>query len=316
MGIESTAAKLVRTFRARPTIRAGSLITTVFGDSIAPRGGTLWLGSLIELMADFGISERLVRTSVYRLAADGWLESEQQGRRSYYRLTASGRARFRAATHRIYGLHKRDWDGRWCLLLLSALDADERDQLRRECGWLGFGQLSTNVLAHPSPDPDDLAATLDRLGIRDSVVIMEGETVDSVQAMAQLARDAWALDSLDAQYARFVKTFRPALDAMLGGDAPAPKTAFMIRTLLIQEYRKVLLRDPLMPAELLPGNWHGDAAHALCRDLYRRLHAAADSYLSATVETRDGALPAADGDYYQRFGGLERAAGQPRAAAS
>lgn len=316
MGIESTAKKLISAFRSRPTIRAGSMITTVFGDSIAPRGGTLWLGSLIELMADFGISERLVRTSVYRLVADGWLESEQQGRRSYYHLTASGRDRFRAATHRIYGPHGSDWDGRWCLLLLPALEARERDQLRRECGWLGFGQLSTNVLAHPSPDADDLAATLDRSGLRDSVVIMEGETIDSVKAMAELAQDAWALDSLDEQYARFVRTFRPALDAMIGGDAPAPKTAFLIRTLLIQEYRKVLLRDPLMPTELLPDDWHGDAAHALCRDLYRRLHAAADSYLTRTVETRDGALPPAGGEYYRRFGGLERPAGEPRAAAS
>lgn len=316
MGIESVGATLVRAFRSRPTIRAGSLITTVFGDSIAPRGGTLWLGSLIDLLADFGISERLVRTSVYRLAADDWLESEQQGRRSYYRLTASGRDRFRAATHRIYGSHRGDWDGRWCLLLLSALDADERDQLRRECGWLGFGQLSTNVLAHPSPDPDDLAATLDRLGLRKRVVIMEGETIDSSEAMAQLAGDAWALDALDERYERFVKTFRPALDSLLDGDAPAPKTAFLVRTLLIQEYRKVLLRDPLMPAELLPGDWHGEAAHALCRELYRRLHAAADHYLTATVETRDGALPPANDEYYERFGGLDQPAAAVRAAAS
>lgn len=316
MGIESTAGELVTAFRSRPTVRAGSLITTVFGDSIAPRGGTLWLGSLIELMADFGISERLVRTSVYRLAADGWLESQQQGRRSYYRLTASGRERFRAATHRIYGPRKSDWDGRWCLVLLPALDAGERDSLRRECGWLGFGQLSTNVLAHPSPDADDLAATLDRLGVRDQVVIMEGETIDSMQAMGQLARDAWALDELDEQYARFVKTFQPALETLRDGDTPAPKTAFLIRTLLLQEYRKVLLRDPLMPDELLPGDWHGDAAHALCRDLYRRLHAAADEYLTATVETRDGGLPPANDDYYQRFGGLEPVPRQSQAAAS
>lgn len=316
MGIESMAAARLRAFRSRPTIRAGSLITTVFGDSIAPRGGSLWLGSLIELMADFGISERLVRTSVYRLAADDWLEAEQQGRRAYYRLTASGRVRFRAATHRIYGLHRSDWDGRWCLLLLPALDAAERDRLRRECGWLGFGQLSTNVLAHPSPDPDDLAAALDRLGVRDQVIIMEGETIDSLQAMGRLARDAWALDALDTRYARFAKTFGPVLDAMLDGDTPAPKTAFLVRTLLIQEYRKVLLRDPLMPAELLPAGWHGNAAHALCRDLYRRLHASADQYLTATVETRDGALPQPNDEYYERFGGLEASSSTMKAGAS
>ena len=80
MTIDNECESLLDEFRSRPTIRAGSLITTVFGDSIAPRGGSLWLGSLIGLMAGFGISERLVRTSVYRLANDGWFESEQCGR--------------------------------------------------------------------------------------------------------------------------------------------------------------------------------------------------------------------------------------------
>ena len=82
MTTESVCQGLVDEFRSRPTLRAGSLITTVFGDSIAPRGGTVWLGSLISAMAEFGIKERLVRTSVFRLAKDGWLEYNQFGRRS------------------------------------------------------------------------------------------------------------------------------------------------------------------------------------------------------------------------------------------
>ena len=56
MTIESASKSLVDEFRSRKTLRAGSLITTVFGDAIAPRGGTVWLGSLIRVMADFGIN--------------------------------------------------------------------------------------------------------------------------------------------------------------------------------------------------------------------------------------------------------------------
>ncbi len=111
MTLEAACNLIVEEFRSRPTLRAGSLITTVFGDSIAPRGGTVWLGSLIRAMADFGISERLVRTSVFRLVQDGWLQSSQVGRRSFYSLTEEGRDRFRAATHRIYGEGITDWDG-------------------------------------------------------------------------------------------------------------------------------------------------------------------------------------------------------------
>ncbi|MDH3589938.1 MAG: hypothetical protein OEQ74_11100, partial [Gammaproteobacteria bacterium] len=81
------AADLVEDFRAQRPIRAGSLLITVFGDAIAPHGGTVWLGSLIRVLEGFGINQRLVRTSVFRLVKDGWLTTEQIGRRSYYSLT-------------------------------------------------------------------------------------------------------------------------------------------------------------------------------------------------------------------------------------
>ena len=51
MTIETASQSLVAEFRSRTTLRAGSLITTVFGDAIAPRGGTVWLGSLMALRA-------------------------------------------------------------------------------------------------------------------------------------------------------------------------------------------------------------------------------------------------------------------------
>ena len=86
----------------------------------------------------------------------------------------------------------------------------------------------------------------------------------------------------------------------------SPKSAFLVRTLLIQEYRKVLLRDPQLPAELLPAGWHGTSAYQLCRNLYLAVYAQADAHLSATMETASGPLPTPDRSFMRRFGGLER----------
>src|SRR5215510_4963863 len=97
-------AQLVRAFRRQRPLRSGSLIITIFGDAIAPRGGSIALQSLIRLCTPFGTTERLVRTSVGRLAQEQWLQATRSGRVSYYRLTASGRARFAEATRRIYGV--------------------------------------------------------------------------------------------------------------------------------------------------------------------------------------------------------------------
>lgn len=307
MSIESACQALVDEFRSRPTLRAGSLITTVFGDAIAPRGGTVWLGSLIRAMADFGISERLVRTSVFRLVKDGWLDADQVGRRAYYRLSDSGRERFAQATHRIYGEPSGQWNGDWCLLLLSALDTPTKEAVRKECGWLGFGPMSANILAHPSPDLAELDIAMRRLGVAETLVVMNGHTIRNASAMRELARECWNLDAIDVAYAEFVGRFRNIYQALADSGQPTDRSAFLIRTLLIQEYRKVLLRDPQLPAELLPAGWHGAAAYQLCRNLYRAVHAGADAWLDQVMETADGPLPPPGRAFRRRFGGLETA---------
>ena len=306
MTIESASRKLVAEFASRRTLRAASLITTVFGDAVAPRGGTVWLGSLIVAMQPFGISERLVRTSVYRLVQDGWLQATQVGRRSFYSLTEDGRERFEQATHRIYGEPARAWDRKWCLVLLSALEADSRDAVRRELGWLGFGALTGELLANPAPDRSDVDAALGRLGVTEDVVVLSARTDRNPAGMRRLAQGSWNLDEIDARYADFVRRFRPLIAALGRRGELLPQTAFLVRTLLIQEYRKILLRDPQLPAELLPADWQGTAAYQLCRNLYIAVYAKADDYLSSTMETAEGPLPPPGATFLQRFGGLDR----------
>src|SRR6266576_3488989 len=93
---------LLRRLQSQRPIRGGSLLVTIFGDAIAPRGGVVTLGSLIKLAGPFGLTERLVRTSVARLAQDGWLVARRDGRLSEYRLAPQGQQRFAEATQRIY----------------------------------------------------------------------------------------------------------------------------------------------------------------------------------------------------------------------
>jgi len=306
MSFQSATDDLVAAFRARPTIRAGSLIITVFGDAVAPRGGTVWIGSLIRMLADFGINERLVRTSVFRLTRDDWLEVDQLGRRSYYSLSSNGSQQFEQATLRIYGDPRQTWDGDWCLVLLAGLDAEHKETVRKELSWLGFGAISTNVLAHPTPDVPEIEKTLKRAGIDRQLVIMQGRTLGKKQddAMRTLVHKSWNLDEIDQRYAGFVARFQAVFRAAQKSRKIDQRLAFQIRTLLIQEYRRILLRDPLLPAEMLPVGWHGTDAYQLCRNLYGLVYAAADEFMSHEAETVAGPLPPPAPDFYDRFGGL------------
>jgi len=290
-------------------LRAKSLIVTIYGDSILPHGGSVWLGSLIRLVAPFGLSERMVRTAVFRLTRDRWLLAEPVGRRSYYALTAEGRRRFEAAHRRIYHGDRTPWDGRWLLVLTNvcALEADRRETLRRDLLWQGFGTLAPSVLAHPAGDEGEVRQTLESLDLADGVVVMRAEMHALTDPAARLAlvRGCWDLDTLAADYGAFLDRFRPVWQTTrAAGDDLTPEQAFLIRTLLIHDYRRVLLRDPTLPDAVLPPDWPGAAARLLCRNLYRATQAAAEEHIMATLETADGPMPRAAAVFYDRFGGL------------
>ncbi len=107
-----SAQRLVAAFKRDGSPRAAGLIVTLYGDAVAPRGGRAWLGSIARLLAPLGVSERLVRTSVYRLVQAGWLRGEAQGRRTDYCLSAEAGEECDRAETRIYARTAPAWDGR------------------------------------------------------------------------------------------------------------------------------------------------------------------------------------------------------------
>ena len=307
MSAKTATFDLLEEFRSRPTLRAGSLIITVFGDAVQPRGGSVWIGSLIKVLADFGVSERLVRTSVYRLIRDDWLNVDQLGRRSYYNLSSSGARKFEQATIRIYGEPRQSWSGDWCLVLLAGLDGEQKEIVRKELGWLGFAAISSSVLAHPSPEIAELEMALKQSGMQDKLVVMQGRTLGKTQddAMRTLVHKTWNLDEIDNRYKAFVQQYAPVFNALKKSRTFDERMAFQVRTLLIQEYRRILLRDPLLPTEMLPSGWSGKAAYQLCRDLYQLVCGPADDYMTGELETAEGPLPPPVPEFFDRFGGLE-----------
>jgi len=298
--------QLIARFQQNGLVRASSLIVTLYGDVIEPRGGTVWLGSLFSLLEPMGINERLVRTSVFRLAKEEWLTAVKVGRRSYYSLTGSGRRRFEKAFKRVYSGAPTAWDGTWLIVLLSQVPVEARKRVREELEWQGFGALAANTLACPRSDRADVTTTLSELGVLDDSIIFEtrGQEVLASRAMRLQVRDSWRLDELGEHYRDFIAQFRPLWQSLSERGALDAQECFLIRLLLIHEYRKLVLRDPQLPDELLPADWEGRAARQLCRNLYRLIALPAESYLGRVLETADGPLPEMNEGFYRRFGGL------------
>lgn len=271
-------------------MRAWSLIITLYGDAIVPRGGVLWLGSLSEIMALFRIDAGHVRTAMSRLTADGWLEREKVGRNSYYRLTRREEGSFIAATRRIYFAEAPAFDGRLRLALLGP-GVDDRSAVRPALERAGFAALTPTTYvafadpAQPLEDPD-------------GVFVLHADASDDVHA---LAAAAWKLAPRATAYRAFIDRFTPLDQALAAEPSMTGADALIARVLLIHDFRRIVLRDPGLPAALLPPDWPGAEARALTARIYRRLVAELEAYLSAQAQDRNGPLPAPEDGFKQRF---------------
>jgi len=289
----------------RTSLRAPSLIITIWGDAIAPHGGAVMLPGVFRLLESFGINERRARTSVFRLSREGWLTARRIGRRSLYRLSADGARRFEEAYRRIYAPPVERWDGAWEVVIADGVRARHKQALRDALRWEGYGVFASGVYARPLQPGGALPPTAH------SHRVMAIRSYDDVAlggaSLGSAVERAWDLSAIAADYRRFLQRFGGVIERFQVAPAEAhdPEQCFLVRTLLIHAYRRLQLRDPRLPAELLPLDWPGSAAFALCRDFYRLTHACAERHLLALLEGPRGALPPAAPWFYDRFGGLE-----------
>ncbi|WP_024512162.1 phenylacetic acid degradation operon negative regulatory protein PaaX [Bradyrhizobium sp. ARR65] len=281
-------SRIIHQLKREPS-RTGSIVITVFGDAIVPRGGSVWLGTLLEFFTALDIDSGVVRTAMSRLAADGWLEREKVGRNSFYRLAEKGRETFAAATRHIYDPPPSDWSGRFELLLIA--NGEDREASREALKNAGFGSPLPGVWVAPSgvavPQEASRAIRLEVSAEDDSG--------------RRLLRESWPLERTADAYLKFMKTFAPLRDWIGRRERLTDLDAFIARILLIHYYRRVVLRDPLLPAKLLPRDWPGSAARQLCGEIYRALLIPSEQWLDSHGTNESGPLPQARAILSRRF---------------
>jgi phenylacetic acid degradation operon negative regulatory protein len=287
VSLSPAIASFVKKFHAHKPARIWSLIVTFYGDAVVPRGGSLWIGSLVDIMDLFDIDAGHVRTAISRLSSDGWLSRVKRGRASYYRLSKRGEGVFLAATQRIYFDKQKPFDGNLRIAILDPGLADPT-RTRRALRDAGFVALSPSVQLSLAEPPANLSA---------GVHILRSKIGD---AERRLASAAWTLPATAAAYQAFITQFS-SLESAIERKDPSPQDALVARILMIHAYRRIVLRDPELPALLLPDDWPGHAARALTGRIYRRLLAPSESYLGSHASNEAGPLPAPGGALSGRF---------------
>lgn len=260
--------ELVAALHARGRLRIWSLVVTVFGDAIVPRGGKVGLSVLQQILARIAVENGALRTAMSRLAADGWVVREKSGRNSIYALAGSGRLAFDEATRRIYMPGPPEWDGKWTIVVAPET-ATCSDHVR-DLVASGFVEAGGSTWLRPHtengrPIPD---------GLDDMLVVTS--VASNVPARPH---EFWHLQETAAAYRAFVSGYSKLHTALEGDDPLEPLDAIAARSLLIHDWRRIVLQDPCLPSEMLPEDWPGEYARSTVRSIYAKLGAASEQWL-------------------------------------
>ena len=288
-------------------ISCTSMVVTIFGDIVSQHGSWVWLSSLIKALEPLGFNERQVRTSVYRLVQSNWLQANKVGRCSYYCFTDFAMAFYEKAARRIYAAEQADWNQNWILVIPISVPEDKKEEFVKSLLWQGFNTLVSGLYAHPSCDTSSLDEAIHELGLTGNVIILNASIGDlnSQSVIKTLIKDRWKLSELEKSYRDFLNFYRPLCLQLLNKyekSEPLNITeCFLLRVILIHDYRRILLRDPDFPRAMLTQGWVGYEAHDLVKRMYKVLGASSTAYIEENMNNAQGKLPEASKKFHQRF---------------
>ena len=288
--------------------RAKSLIITFVGDVVYPFGGTIWLGSLIKFMEDFGLNDKLTRTSIFRLTKEGWLSAKKIGRESYYSLSDLAIDRFKKAHYRVYAYdaYSEEKNKDWLTLLTHHLEDKKETELSKKLKKEGFASPSKHLYLHPNYDFEHLKNLLIKDDLQNSVFLLKGSLKMPInkELVKQSISSYWDMGKVEEKYEAFLTRFRKVYTLKTPLANFSPRQSFILKTLLIHEYRRALLNDPNLGDDMVNIDWLGKSTASLVEDIYLNIESNANEYIKENFINMGRSEPKLSDFYYNRFGGI------------
>lgn len=249
-----------------------SLIVTIYGLYARGAGGWISVASLIRLMAELGVDEPAVRSSISRLKRRDMLEPQRLDGSAGYALSGPARDILGEGDHRIFRRPAARIEDGWLLAVFSVPESErqKRHMLRSRLAGLGFGTAAAGVWVAPAHLYEDTRRTLERLGLTDYVDLFRSDYLAFGDLRSSVS-SWWDLDSLRDLYDEFLQAHGPVLSRWRRRRRDDDAQAFADYVRALTQWRKLPYLDPGLPEELLPRNWHGRQAADLFFDLQDQL---------------------------------------------
>ena len=244
-------------------------VMVILGDFILPYQNAFWLDEMLTRLSWLDVLERTGRSTLVRMAKDGWFDVEKVGRRNRYTLTQWGESVLRQGDLRIFEQVGHKWDGNWHLLTYSLPDDKRalRHNLVQQLVWLGFGRVSRGTWLSPYDRRESLQRALKSTETVQYLHFFRGDYLGNTEIDA-LIRKCWEFETVAEKYDRFLARYRPVLADLNRKDAPlTAEETFTKRFWLSYDFLPLLRVDPNLPKRFLPEDWAGFEARQLYTDL-------------------------------------------------
>ena len=267
-----TVQQLLDNITQDQSLNTWSLIMTLFGDAIVPRGGCVASSSLQTIMSEFNIDNGAVRTALSRLTGDGRLERERSGRNSFYSLAASQEHEFRTAELQIYTPNNQTSDDIHCSLMAIEFGKKANSSPSGLLPIALSGQLALHFYTEPS----------DQSHLPEQHCIIDG----NCQHLPSWLLTSVLQESLLKRYEKLLLNF-----AMLDStpDFSAGEAA-ACRCLLIHEWRRLRLKTPAIPYQLIDLDHPLRSAHDQVAAWYKKLLVISDQWWNTSALNHGGPL--------------------------
>lgn len=264
----------------RSALKPRALIVTTYGAFARDAGGWLSVASLIRLMAELGVDEPSVRSSISRLKRRGMLAAATVDGAAGYELSAQARDILTEGDRRIFQRPDAQVSDGWVLVIYSVPEAerDRRHILRSKLTWLGFGTAAPGVWIAPAHLYDEARETLERLEMTPYVDLFRADHL-AFADVRSCVEHWWNLDALQHMYDEFLTAWRPVLAGWRRRRSPDDGRAFADYVRALTDWRRLPFLDPGLPPSLLPKGWHGARAADLFDAIEHTLHVPAQRHV-------------------------------------
>jgi phenylacetic acid degradation operon negative regulatory protein len=257
-----------------------ALIVTLYGLYAREAGGWLSIAVIVRLLAELGVDEPAVRSSISRLKRRGILDAERVNGVAGYALSDRAREILDEGDRRIFERSRAALDDGWVLAVFSVPESEreKRHQLRSRLAWLGFGTVTAGVWIAPAQVATEAHDVLIRSGLDPYVDLFEASYRSFADLSVRIPK-WWDLERLHQLYADFLATHGPALKRYRRRRRIDDAEAFADYVAALTDWRRLPYSDPGLPLELLPARWKGVAAADTFFELRNRLAEPAHAFV-------------------------------------